>query len=48
MDLIYFSILSNVLNIQLSGNLITQSHKDRFCELINKWQLFRNSYVKWK
>ena len=40
MDLNDFLIRSNVLNIQLSRNLITQSHRDRFCEYINKWQLY--------
>ena len=40
MDLNDFLIRSNVLNIRLSRNLITQSHRDRFCEYINKWQLY--------
>ena len=39
MDLNDFLIHSNALNIRLSGNLITQSIGDRFCEYINKWQL---------
>ena len=38
MDLNDFLIHNNALNIQLSPNLITQSHEDRFREYINKWQ----------
>ena len=39
-DLNDFLIHSNALYIGLSCNLITQSHGVRFCEYINKWQLF--------
>ena len=38
MDLNDFLFHSNALNIGLSRNLITQSHRD-FREYINKWQL---------
>ena len=34
-----FLIHSNVLNIQLSRNLFTQTRGDRFHERINKWKL---------
>ena len=39
MDLNDFLIHSKALDIQLSRNLITQFHDDRFREYINKWQL---------
>ena len=48
MDLNDLLIHSNALNIRLSRNLITQSRGNRFCEYMQKWQLFPNSYFKRK